>query len=205
MKIILREHVEHLGDRGDEVSVAAGYARNYLLPKGLAYLSGAGSAKQIADQHRTWAKKEAKHENAAQELAAQVGALELTVKRRAGDSGTLYGSVTNGDVAELLEAAGYKIPRRKIVIAEPIKSLGDFDVTVKLHRSVNTTVKITVVTERGQTLTEVEALRKELEPAAAPKSEFEIDEDGDGDEAARPAAESSEPAAAEEGQTEQES
>jgi large subunit ribosomal protein L9 len=202
MKIILREHVEHLGDRGDEVNVAAGYARNYLLPKGLAYTAGAGAAKQIADQQRTWAKKEAGHENAANALAAQVGALELTVRRRAGEGGTLYGSVTNGDVAEMLASAGHDIPRRKILVKEPIKSLGDFEVTVKLHRSVSATVKLSVVTEAGQTLAELEALRKELEPAPPQKSEFDIDEDGPDDEVADAP---SGPAAKDEGQAEQES
>ena len=83
MKIILREHVEHLGDRGDEVNVAAGYARNYLLPKGLAYRSGAGNAKQIEDQKRAWAVREARSENAAQALGTMIGKLELTVRRAA--------------------------------------------------------------------------------------------------------------------------
>jgi large subunit ribosomal protein L9 len=198
MKIILREHVEHLGDRGDKVNVAAGYARNYLLPKGLAYAASAGSAKQIADQQRTWAKRESHEEAAARELAARIGAQALTVRRRAGEGGTLYGSVTNVDVAELLAAAGYEVDRRKIQLREPIKSLGDFEIPVKLHRIVSANIKVTVVTEAGQTLAEYEALRKSLDPVPPQVDADHRDEDERDDRAANPAE-------SEEGQAGQES
>lgn len=171
MKIILREHVEHLGDRGDEVRVAAGYARNYLLPKGLAYPAGAGSAKQINDQQRTWAKNEQRDESAAQQLAARVGALELTVRRRAGDGGTLYGSVTNADVAQMLADAGIEIDRRKIQLKDPIKLLGDYELSVKLHRSVTPSFKLTVLSQAGQSMAEIQARRAELEPVAPRRAE----------------------------------
>jgi len=187
MKIILREHVEHLGDRGDEVNVAPGYARNYLLPKGLAYRSGAGSAKQIADQRRAWAVREERSERGAQALAGQLAALDLKVRRRAGDRGTLYGSVTNSDVAELFAAAGFKLERRKIQLNEPIKSLGTFELGIRLHRNVVANVSLVVLTEAGQTLEEIEADRKALEPAVAPSSA--ADEPGrDDDEETRESA-----------------
>jgi large subunit ribosomal protein L9 len=181
MKIILREHVEHLGDRGDEVNVAAGYARNYLLPKGLAYRAGAGSAKQIEDQKRAWAVREARSEKAAQELRALISGLDVSVRRRAGDGGTLYGSVTNADVAELLTDSGYNVDRRKIQLKEPIKSLGDYEVAVKLHRNVTAPLKVRVLTEAGQTLEQVEADRAALEPEPAAERSAQMD-DGETDE-----------------------
>ena len=189
MKIILREHVEHLGDRGDEVNVAPGYARNFLLPKGLAYRAGEGSAKQIEDQRRAWATREERSEKGAQAFAAQLAALELSVRRRAGDGGTLYGSVTNGDIAELLAEAGHTVERRKIQLKEPIKSLGDFDLAIKLHRNVTASVNLAVLTEGGKTLAEVVADKAALEPAAKPQSA------GDEDRGEKDAVETREPAA----------
>lgn len=176
MKIILREHVEYLGDRGDEVNVAPGYARNFLLPKGMAYQAGEGSAKQIEDQRRAWATREERSEKGAREFAAQLAALELSVRRRAGDRGTLYGSVTNGDIAELLAKAGYDVDRRKIQLKEPIKSLGCFELAIKLHRNITASVKLAVLTEAGQTLAEVEADKLVLKPAVKPQ--HAADEDG---------------------------
>jgi large subunit ribosomal protein L9 len=179
MKIILREHVEHLGDRGDEVNVAPGYARNFLLPKGKAYQAGEGSAKQIEDQRRAWATREERSERSAQEFAAKLAALELSVRRRAGDGGTLYGSVTNGDIAELLVEAGYAVERRKIQLKEPIKSLGDFELAIKLHRSITASVKLAVLTEAGKTLAEIQADKLALEPAVRPR---DADDEPGGDE-----------------------
>jgi len=182
MKIILREHVEHLGERGDTVKVAAGYARNYLLPKGLAYQAGAGAARQLEDQKRAWATREAKNEEAAQELGRQVSSIKLEVRRRAGDSGTLYGSVTNGDIAELLSAAGHDVARRRILVSEPIKSLGTFSIQVKLHRSVVAEVPLVVLTERGQSLEELEADKRALDLAegrVAPSDDVDDDDDDD--------------------------
>jgi len=173
MKIILREHVEHLGDRGDEVNVAPGYARNFLLPKGLGYRAGAGSAKQIKDQRRAWAVREEKSEKGARELAARLAALELSVRRRAGDRGTLYGSVTNADIAELLTAAGFDLPRRKIQLKDPIKSLGDFELAIKLHRNVTAKLNLVVTTEAGKTLAQIEAERAASEPVVEPRTDDE--------------------------------
>ena len=186
MKIILREYVEHLGERGDEVKVAPGYARNYLLPKGLAYPAGEGAARQLQDQTRAWAAREAKNENAAQELGKQISALSLEARRRAGDGGTLYGSVTNGDVAELLAEKGFQVGRRKIQLPEAIKSLGTFEIGVKLHRSVTATVPLVVLTERGQSLEDLEADKRALDAAEGNTDEAsavapDTDDDDDAD------------------------
>ena len=175
MQIILREHVEHLGDRGDEVNVAPGYARNFLLPKGLAYRAGEGSAKQIEDQRRAWATREEHSEMSAKTFAAQLAALELSVRRRAGDGGTMYGSVTNGDIAELLAEAGHTVDRRKIQLKEPIKSLGGFELAIKLHRNVTASINLAVLTEGGKTLAEVVADKATLEPAPRPQSASDDD------------------------------
>lgn len=198
MKIILREHVEHLGERGETVKVAPGYARNYLLPKGLAYVAGAGAARQLEDQTRAWASREAKNEAAAQELGRQVSSLSLEARRRAGDGGTLYGSVTNGDVAELLAEAGHNVARRKIVISEPIKSLGNFTIQVKLHRSVVAEVPLVVLTERGQSLEDVEADKRALDEAEGRSSASDEDADEqEGEDAEESADDKTEDGAAE--------
>lgn len=147
MKIILREHVDHLGERGQIVNVAAGYARNYLLPKGLAYMATPGNLKQIEHQHRVWAAKDANEINEAEALATRLAQLELSVIRKAGESGTLYGSVTNSDLGELLAAKGVDVDRRKIQVEEPIKSVGTHTFHVRLHPKVNGEVKVEVVAE----------------------------------------------------------
>ena len=136
MKIILREHVDHLGERGDIVSVASGFARNYLLPKGYAYEATPGNLKQIEHKRRAWAAVEGREVAAAQDVAGQLAAATLTLTKKAGESGTLYGSVTNAEVAELLARRGLDIDRRRIVLEEPIKSLGEHEVKVKLHKKV---------------------------------------------------------------------
>lgn len=147
MKVILREHLDNLGDRGEIVTVAAGYARNYLLPKGLAYVATPGNLKQIEDQRKQWAAREEREVGDAEALAARVSAFELRTVRRAGETGTLYGSVTNGDIADMLAEHGIKVDRRRITVKHPIKTVGDHEVDVKLHRRVSATVTVHVVGE----------------------------------------------------------
>jgi len=147
VKIILREAVDHLGERGEIVSVAAGYARNYLLPKGLALEATPGNLKVIEHQRRVWAVKAQQELREAQELAGRLGAVELTVTKKAGESGTLYGSVTKAEILELLERQGFEVDRRRIGPDEPIKTLGEHSVSVKLHRDVSAQIKLHVVAE----------------------------------------------------------
>ena len=149
MKIILREHVEHLGDRGTIVKVAAGYARNYLLPKGLAWPATPGNLKQIEHQRRIWDARDAKEVGDAETLARRIGEAELSLTVKAGETGTLYGSVTNGDVAELLAAKGIQIDRRQMVF-DPIKAVGSYEISVKLHRKVSAKARLEVVAEAGE-------------------------------------------------------
>jgi len=148
VKIVLCEHVEHLGERGEIVSVANGYARNFLLPKRLAMAATPGNLSTLEHRRRMWELKETKEVGEAQGLAQRLGDVELTVSRKAGEEGTLYGSVTMSEIAELLAAKGLDVDRRRLVVKEPIKRLGAHEISIKLHRQVSGTIKLEVVNER---------------------------------------------------------
>lgn len=148
--ILLREDVDALGGRGEIVRVRAGYARNYLLPHGLATLATKGNVKQI-EQERSALLKRASEEKATAELQKeQMGVIELAFERKAGEGGTLFGSITSMDIAEALQAKGYEIDRRKIALRQPIKETGEYTVNVKLHREVVLPVPVTVTAEGGE-------------------------------------------------------
>jgi large subunit ribosomal protein L9 len=147
VKVVLRQDVENLGDRGDVVTVAPGYARNYLLPKGIALEATPGNLKSIEMRRKVWAAREAKEVEDAKAFAARLAEVELTIAKKAGERGTLYGSVTNTEIADLLVAKGLEVDRRKIVIDDPIKTLGTATVNVKLHKQVTGTVKLVVEAE----------------------------------------------------------
>ena len=147
MEVILREHVDHLGNRGEVVKVADGYARNYLLPRKLALLATEGNKKQIEHERAKFEAKEADERKAGEVVAERIGRAEIVLRRKVGETEVLYGSVTTVDIAEALAAKGFEIDRRKLQLAEPIKKLGDFNIAVKLHRDVVATVKVTVAAE----------------------------------------------------------
>jgi large subunit ribosomal protein L9 len=147
MEVILREHVEHLGRRGEIVKVADGYARNYLLPRKLALLATEGNKRQIERERAKLEAHEAEEKKVAEAIADRMANLEVVIARKVGETEALYGSVTTADVAEALAAKGFDIDRRKIQLAEPIKKLGDFDLPVRLQREVIATVKVRVVAE----------------------------------------------------------
>ena len=148
MEVILREHVDSLGRRGDVVKVADGYARNYLLPRKLALPATAGNKKQIERERGKFEARETEERTAAEVMAERLGALEVAIARKVGETEALYGSVTTADIAEALKALGFEVDRRKLQLAEPIKKLGDFDVQVRLHPDVTARVKVHVVAER---------------------------------------------------------
>lgn len=148
--ILLREDVDALGGRGDIVKVRAGYARNYLLPHGLATLATKGNVKQIEKEREALLKKAAEERSTAEAQKDQMGVIELTFERKAGEGGTLFGSVTSMDIAEALQAKGYEIDRRKIVLRDPIKETGEYTVNVKLHRDVVLQVPVKVTGEGGE-------------------------------------------------------
>ena len=147
MEVILREHVDNLGKRGELVKVADGYARNYLLPRKLALLATDGNKKQIERERDKFEAKEADEKRMAEAMAGRMGNLEIQVARRVGENDVLFGSVTTSDIAAALGAKGFEVDRRKLQLHEPIKKLGEFDVPLKLHREVVATVKVKVVAE----------------------------------------------------------
>jgi large subunit ribosomal protein L9 len=147
MEVILREHVDNLGKRGELVKVADGYARNYLLPRKLALLATEGNKKVIEREKVKFDAKESEEQGVAQAIADRLGNVEIEIARKTGETDALFGSVTNGDIAEALSAKGFDVDRRKIQLHEPIKKLGDYIVPVKLHRDVTVNLKVKVVAE----------------------------------------------------------
>jgi large subunit ribosomal protein L9 len=149
MEVILREHVDNLGRRGEIVKVADGYARNYLLPRKLALLATDGNKKQIERERVKYEATELEEKRVADAVAGRLATVEVEIARKVGETEALYGSVTSGDIAEALAAKGFDLDRRKLVLQEPIKKLGEFDIPVKLHRDVTTHLKVRVVAEGG--------------------------------------------------------
>jgi large subunit ribosomal protein L9 len=147
MEIILREHVDNLGRRGEIVKVADGYARNYLLPRKLALPVTEGNRKQVERERAKFEAKEGEERKVAEAMAARLANLEVVISRKVGETEALYGSVTSGDIADALAAQGFDLDRRKLQLADPIKRIGEVDVPVKLHRDVTATVKVKVVAE----------------------------------------------------------
>ena len=147
MEVILREHVDNLGRRGEIVKVADGYARNYLLPRKLALLATEGNKKQIERERAKFDAKESDEQRAAQAIAERMANVEVVIARKVGETEAMYGSVTAADIAEALAAKGFELDRRKLQLADPLKKLGQFDIPVKLHRDVTATVRVKVVAE----------------------------------------------------------
>ena len=148
MEVILRDHVDNLGRRGDVVKVASGYARNYLLPRKLALLVNEGNKRQIDRERKNAEARELEEKSQAEAFAARLAQAEIAIARRVGENDTLYGSVTTADIAAALAEKGFEIDKRKITLAEPIKALGDVTVTIKIHRDVPAKVKVSVVAEK---------------------------------------------------------
>ena len=147
MEVILREHVDNLGRRGEIVKVADGYARNYLLPRKLALLATEGNKKQIERERVKFEAKELEEKKVADAVADRMKTVEIEIARKVGETEALYGSVTSGDIAEALAAKGFDIEKRRLQLHEPIKKLGEFEVPVRLHREVIVPLKVRVVPE----------------------------------------------------------
>ena len=147
MEIILRADVQHLGKVGDVVKVKDGYARNYLLPKGLAYPATEGNKKRIAFEGERLTKQQAAEKTAAEGEAARLAEVQLTFTAKVGEEEKLYGSITASDIQRKLEELGIHVDKRKIDLAEPIRELGEFNVGIKIHPEVRPEVRVTVVKE----------------------------------------------------------
>ena len=168
-RILLREDVDDLGARGEIIRVRAGYARNYLLPRKLAVEATTSNVKQIEQERAALLKKEAAERATAAGQGEQIAKLVLEFKRKSGEQGALYGSVTSMDIAEALQERGYEIDRHRIHLREPIKRLGDFTVPLRLHREVSIDLQVKVAAEGevivGHLTPEQEAeLAKQNEP-----------------------------------------
>jgi large subunit ribosomal protein L9 len=140
-----------VGGRGEIVKVKAGYARNYLLPRGLATLATKGNVKQIEQERAALLKKAAVEKATAEAQREQMESIVLTFERKAGEQGTLFGSVTSMDIADALKEKGYEIDRKRVLLREPIKETGEYTVTVKLHREVTLPLAVVVTAEGGET------------------------------------------------------
>ena len=148
MEVILREHVENLGRRGEIVRVAPGYARNYLLPRKLALAVTEANKKQIERERAAAEARDAEERGQAEAMAQRIAQLEIEIARRVGENETLYGSVTSADIAHALEAKGFEIEKRRIQLADPLKALGETTVPVKIHRDVTAQLRVKVVPEQ---------------------------------------------------------
>ena len=147
MEVILLEDVPHLGNMGDVVAVKPGYGRNFLIPSGLATLASRGKKKELEHQLRIMAEKRESLRAAAQEVGDAINDFSVTITRRAGDDGRLFGSVSNRDIHDALAEAGHEVERRRIVLGEPIKALGIYKVPVKLHADVDANVLVWVAAQ----------------------------------------------------------
>jgi large subunit ribosomal protein L9 len=145
MKVILNDHIDHLGERGDVVTVKPGYARNYLLPKGLAYLDTPGNRMRFDEEQTRWEEMDLGRRAAAEKMAADMVGTELLFERRAGEKDVLFGSVNIVDIGRELADRGFEIDRRRILLGHPIKELGSFQVDVQVHHDIKVTIPIHVV------------------------------------------------------------
>lgn len=150
MEVILKEDVAKLGSRGDVVKVADGYGRNYLLPRKLAIEASAGNKAVIEQMKAAAVRRFAKEKAGAEALAKQFDGVSVSFQRRSGEHDQLFGSVTSGDIAESLEKKGFSVDRRKIQLHEPLKTLGEFTVPIKLHKDVTTHLRVVIQKEAAE-------------------------------------------------------
>jgi large subunit ribosomal protein L9 len=147
MEVILREHVDNLGRRGEVVKVAAGYARNYLLPRKLALLVTDGNKHQIERERGKFEARENEEKKVAEGTAARLSGVEIQIARKVGETEVLFGSVTSADIAAAMAVKGFEIDRRKLNLREPIKKLGEYEIPLRLHADVTIPIKVKVVAE----------------------------------------------------------
>jgi large subunit ribosomal protein L9 len=187
MDVLLCEDVDNLGQRGQVVKVRAGYGRNYLLPQGLAIQASAGNKRMLDEQRRLLAKREQREHLSAQSESEKLQGIELRFDRRVGEHGILFGSVTALDIAEALKERGLTVERRRIGLREHIKEVGDYDITIKLHRDVTPSIKVLV---RKEGAPEAQAEEEVTAVEAAPEAESAETETTDAETTETPVAES---------------
>ena len=148
MEVILREHIDNLGRRGEVVKVANGYARNFLLPRKMALAVTVANKRQIEREREAAEARDLEEKSQAEAFGQRLSQTEVEIARRVGENNTLYGSVTSADIAQALVAKGFEIDKRKIHLPEALKALGEVTVSIKVHREVTAPVKVTVVAEK---------------------------------------------------------
>ena len=159
MEVILKEDVANLGHRGDVVKVADGYGRNFLLPRNMAMQATEANKNVIEQMKASAARRSATERAQAQELVAKLEPVSLSFTRKSGENGQLFGSVTSADIAGDLAVKGFEVDRRKIQLTEPLKTLGDYTVAIKLHREVTAHIKVQVLADAVEPVAE-EAVTK---------------------------------------------
>ncbi len=174
--VLLRQDVDNLGGRGEIVKVKSGYARNFLLPQGIATQATKGNIKQVEQERSVLLKKSASEKSTAEAQAGQMKDILLRFDRKAGKDGTLFGSVTSMDIAEAIQAKGYEIDRRKIQLKDTIKETGDYTVNVKLHREVTLEIPVSVTAEGEATGEKTEKKAKAEKSAETTEEEANTDE-----------------------------
>lgn len=145
MKVILNDFIEHLGERGDSVVVKPGFARNYLLPKGLAYPDTPGNRRRFDQEQKHWEEMDLTRRSAADALANDIDGTELIFERRAGEKDVLFGSVSVADISGELADKGFEIDRKRVMLDHPIKEIGNYEVVISIHRDVQVTLPVFVV------------------------------------------------------------
>ena len=150
MEVILRQHVDNLGERGQIVKVADGFARNYLLPRKLALPATEGNKRHVERERKIVEAREAEEKGQAEAIATRLAAVDISIARRVGETDQLYGSVTASDIADYLKSKGFEIDRRRLVLPDPIKTIGEHKVPLKLHRNVTVPLVVKVVKEGAQ-------------------------------------------------------
>ena len=171
MKVLLKEDVPKLGSVGDEVEVKDGYGRNFLIPKGKALLATPKNLKQFRHQKSIVDHKVKKFKGIAQEVADQLAKLNVSVTKKVGEQGKLFGAVTSQEIADLVSAQGIEVDRRKIQLSEPIKSLGEFKIPIKLHPEITGEFTLTVTGEQPEEAPETEGAPEAEAPAEEPVEE----------------------------------
>ena len=183
MKVILIDEIRGLGGRGDVVQVKDGYARNFLLPKKLAREATAGNLKAIEHERKKWALLTQQEKEAAAKNAEQVKGMKITIRKKIGEQGHLFGSVTTSEIADALQAKGIDVDKRRIELAHPIKDAGTHEVDVRLHREVTAKIQVEVVTETGEAYVAPApkaAAPARAKPAAEPEPESDAPTDDEG-------------------------
>lgn len=179
MRVILNDHVEHLGERGTSVDVKPGYARNYLLPQGLAYLDTPGNRRLFEQQQNRWQEMDLSRRTAAEAVQASMKGVELLFERRAGEKNVLFGSVTSADIGRELVEKGFEIDKRRVHLDDVIKELGNFEVTVRIHRDIEVIIPVHVIRPGGQVEEDAEEVAVEETEVAptevAPTEEVEAE------------------------------